>query len=267
MDVERIESLFHQALAQPPGPARDRWLEAQCRGSAEILEEVRGLIESHEAVARSSVASPAAPRSEDTPVPTAHFGAYRAVELIGRGGMSAVYRARRADGQFDQTVAVKIMAGYLADREFLRRFETERQLLASLNHDHITRLLDGGLSSAGDPFLVTEYIQGQTIDGYCDQHKLDGKARLLLFLQVCEAVDHAHRNLIVHRDLKPGNILVNMEGSVKLLDLDRREGAAAPLPPSVRGRGSRPPQPDRPSRPKAREHPREHGRLGQAARF
>jgi serine/threonine protein kinase len=141
--------------------------------------------------------------------------------------MSAVYRARRADGQFDQTVAVKIMAGYLADREFLRRFETERQLLASLNHDHITRLLDGGLSSAGDPFLVTEYIQGQTIDRYCDQHKLDGKARLLLFLQVCEAVDHAHRNLIVHRDLKPGNILVNMEGSVKLLDFGTASLAAA----------------------------------------
>ena len=226
MDAERIESLFHQALAQPPGAARDRWLEEQCQGSPEILDEVRGLVESHETVASHSLASPSTPRSEDTPVPTAQFGAYRAVELIGRGGMSAVYRARRADGQFDHTVAVKIMAGHLADREFLRRFETERQLLASLNHDHITRLLDGGISSAGDPFLVTEYIEGPTIDRYCDQHKLDGKARVILSLQVCEAVDHAHRNLIVHRDLKPGNILVNAEGSVKLLDFGTASLAA-----------------------------------------
>ena len=151
-------------------------------------------------------------------IPTASFGPYRAVELLGRGGMSSVYLARRADGQFDQTVALKIMAGYLTGPEFLRRFETERQLLATLNHNNITRLLDGGVSSAGDPFLITEFVDGQPIDRWCDDRKLDVRARLKIFLQVCDAVDYAHRNLIVHRDLKPANILVNAEGVVKLLD-------------------------------------------------
>ena len=223
MDMEQIESLFHRALALPPGATRDQWLIEQCHGTAGMLEEVRELLASHDVVSEAAAVSP----SRDNPVPAAQFGAYQAVELIGRGGMSSVYRARRADGQFDQTVALKIMAGYLANPEFLRRFETERQLLASLNHDHITRLLDGGVSSAGDPYLITEYVEGQTIDRYCDQHKLGIKARLRIFLQVCEAVDHAHRNLIVHRDLKPGNILVNLEGSVKLLDFGTASLTAA----------------------------------------
>jgi serine/threonine protein kinase len=132
--------------------------------------------------------------------------------------MSVVYRAERADGQFDQTVALKVMAAYLAAPEFLRRFETERRLLASLHHPNITRLLDGGVSSSGDPFLVTEYVDGEPIDRHCDQRKLSVEARLRVFLQVCDAVDYAHRNLIVHRDLKPANILVDQEGAVKLLD-------------------------------------------------
>src|ERR1035438_4504611 len=132
--------------------------------------------------------------------------------------MSSVYRACRVDGQFQQNVALKIMASYLAGDEFLRRFHTERQLLASLAHNHITRLLDGGVSPVGDPYLVTELVEGPTLDRYCDQQKLDVPARLRLLLQVCDAVDYAHRSLIVHRDLKPANILVNAEGTVKLLD-------------------------------------------------
>ncbi len=132
--------------------------------------------------------------------------------------MSVVYLAERADGQFQQTVALKVMAGYLAEDEFVRRFETERPFLAALNHNNITRLLDGGISSSGDPFLVTEYVDGQSIDRYCEERSLSIEARLRIFLQVCEAVDYAHRNLIVHRDLKPANILVSVEGVVKLLD-------------------------------------------------
>src|SRR5450755_4999845 len=132
--------------------------------------------------------------------------------------MSTVYRAERADGQFQQTVALKIMAAYLAGPEFLRRFETERQLLATLSHNNITRLLDGGVSSTGDPYLITEYIEGQPLDRYSDERKLDVDARIGIFVQVLDAVDYAHRNLIVHRDLKPANILVNTEGAVKLLD-------------------------------------------------
>lgn len=151
-------------------------------------------------------------------VPAGRFGPYRAVELLAQGGMSCVYRAERIDGQFQQTVSLKVMAAWLAEPEFLRRFEMERQFLATLNHPHITQLLDGGVSSAGDPYLVTEFVQGEHIDRHCDLRELNIEARLRLFLQVCDAVDYAHRNLILHRDLKPGNILVNEQGNVKLLD-------------------------------------------------
>lgn len=212
--LDRVESLFHGSLRLPEGPDRLAWIEAQCQGDGELLLEVCSLLETHAEMEAANRVTP-----QPVPgIPTASFGAYRAVELIGRGGMSSVYLARRADGQFEQTVALKIMAGYLTGPEFLRRFEIERQLLATLNHNNITRLLDGGVSSAGDPFLITEYVDGQPIDRWCDNRKLDVRARLKLFLQVCDAVDYAHRNLIVHRDLKPANILVNSEGQAKLLD-------------------------------------------------
>src|SRR5580704_15512088 len=212
--IEQVESLFHEALSLPSGAGRAAWLEERCQGDSGLLQEVLSLLEAHAEMNSGAAAAPAPP----PPIPSAQFGPYRAVELIGRGGMSSVYRAHRTDGQFDQTVALKIMAGYLAGSDFLRRFETERQLLASLNHNHITRLLDGGVSSAGDPYLITEYVEGTTIDLYCDERKLPVEARLRIFLQVSEAVEYAHRNLIVHRDLKPGNILVNVDGAVKLLD-------------------------------------------------
>jgi non-specific serine/threonine protein kinase/serine/threonine-protein kinase len=209
--IERIESLFHQALAQPP-ELRARWIEAQCRNDPPTLEEVLSLVEAHDEMGRERALP------ECGPVPGAQFGPYRAVELIGRGGMSAVYRACRADGQFEQTVALKILPAHLAGPEFQRRFQKERQFLATLRHPHITHLVDGGVSSEGDPFLITELIEGQPIDRFCDSRRLPLAARLELLLQVCDAVDYAHRNLIVHRDLKPGNILVDAEGSVKLLD-------------------------------------------------
>jgi len=212
---DRVQSLFHEALSLPVGADRAAWVEAESRGDAALRREVLDLLAAHEEIHTAGTAAPAA---AETPVPTAAFGPYRAVSLLGRGGMSSVYLARRADGQFEQTAALKIMAGYLTGPEFLRRFETERQLLASLNHHNITRLLDGGVSSAGDPFLITEFIDGQPIDRYCDERKLDIKSRLRIFLQVCDAADYAHRNLIVHRDLKPANILVNTEGTAKLLD-------------------------------------------------
>jgi len=132
--------------------------------------------------------------------------------------MGKVYLARRVDGQFDQTVALKVMAAHLAGEEFVRGFRNERQLLAALAHPNITRLLDGGVASSGDPYLVMEYIEGQPLDQYCDQRKLPVEARIRLFLQVCDAVEFAHRNLIVHGDLKPANILVTADGTVKLLD-------------------------------------------------
>jgi serine/threonine protein kinase len=211
-DLAKVESLFHAALATGSEVDRLEWLAAECGGDSRLFQEVSTLLEAH-----AQMAGQARIR-ELPPTPSALFGAYRAVSLLGRGGMSAVYLAERVDGHFQQKVALKVMAGYLADQEFFRKFETERQLLAALNHHNITRLLDGGVSSSGDPFLVTEYIDGQSVDRYCEERQLDVEARLRIFLQLCEAVDYAHRNLIVHRDLKPANILVNVEGIVKLLD-------------------------------------------------
>ncbi len=209
--LDRVESLFHESLALPETD-RLAWLADRCAGDPGLFHEVSTLLD-----ARAKMAGVAS-SADLPPLPSALFGAYRAVSLLGRGGMSAVFLAERADGQFEQTVALKVMAGYLADNEFFRRFEAERQFLAALNHHNITRLLDGGVSAGGDPYLVTEYVNGETIDRHCEERKLDVDARLRIFLQVCEAVDYAHRNLIVHRDLKPANILVTRDGTVKLLD-------------------------------------------------
>lgn len=146
------------------------------------------------------------------------IGAYRLVREIGGGGMARVFLAERADGQFRQEVALKLLRpGLDADIE-QRRFLAERQILASLHHPNIARLLDGGLTDEGLPYLALEYIEGQPIDAYCDEQKLPVRDRLELFLGVTEATQYAHRNLIVHRDLKPSNILVTSDGEVKLLD-------------------------------------------------
>jgi serine/threonine protein kinase len=214
---ERVESLFHDSLALLPAD-RMAWIEGQCQGDRDLLREVRLLLEANQEMKEAAGFTARLTGQPAAGAPTASFGPYRADKLIGQGGMSTVYLAHRADGQFDQTVALKILAAHLMDPEFLRRFDTERQLLATLNHNNITRLLDGGVSSAGNPFLITEYVDGQPIDRSCDDRKLEVKARLKIFLQVADAVDYAHRNLIVHRDLKPANILVNAEGVVKLLD-------------------------------------------------
>ncbi|MGE0553581.1 MAG: serine/threonine protein kinase [Gemmatimonadales bacterium] len=144
-------------------------------------------------------------------------GPYRLLELIGMGGMGAVYLAERADGEFDQRVAIKLMRAGPLGPEALERFRRERQILAWLDHPNIARLLDGGMAVAG-PYLVMEHVAGVPIDRYADQRRLDLAQRIRLFLSVVGAVDHAHRNLVVHRDLKPGNILVTDAGQVKLLD-------------------------------------------------
>jgi serine/threonine protein kinase len=212
--IDHIEALFHEARSLPDGTDRVAWAERHCDDDQAMLEEIVSLLKAHGEMQRTVQLQPA----PEPVLPTGLFGVYRAVELLGRGGTSAVYRAQRADGQFDHVVALKVMAGYLAGPEFLKKFDTERRLLATLSHNNVTRLLDGGVSASGDPYLITEFVDGQPLDRYCDEHKLDIPARLHIFRQICDAVDYAHRNLIVHRDLKPANILVNTDGVVKLLD-------------------------------------------------
>ena len=163
-----------------------------------------------------------APRSARRPSATdgprdARIGPYRIVSAIGQGGMGAVYLAERADGAFDQRVAIKVVRGLL-DQDRVRRFRAERRILASLQHPNIARLVDGGTTEDGCPYLVMEYVEGQAIDVYAEQHGLGLDERLALFITVCQAGGHAHRHLIVHRDIKPSNIIVTAEGTPKLLD-------------------------------------------------
>jgi serine/threonine-protein kinase len=146
------------------------------------------------------------------------IGNYRIVEEVGRGGMAVVYLAERADGLFEQRVALKVLRFGAVANLGRRHFAQERQILASLNHPGIARLIDGGVTPTGVPYLTMEYVRGVTLDRHCDTHRLSIEERLRLFLQVAEAVHYAHRHLIVHRDLKPSNIVVDAEGAVKLLD-------------------------------------------------
>lgn len=145
-------------------------------------------------------------------------GAFRLVEEIGRGGMGTVWRAQRVDGEFEQGVAIKLIRSGWDAAEMIGRFRAERQILAHLNHPNIARLIDGGVTDDGLPWLALEYVDGTDLRRYCDDHQLDIEARLGLFLTVCAAVSHAHAHLIVHRDLKPSNLLVTRNGEVKLLD-------------------------------------------------
>ena len=146
------------------------------------------------------------------------LGPWRIAEVVGEGGMGIVYRAVRAEGGFDQEVALKVVKPGMDSAQILRRFEQERRILAGLQHENIARLLDGGVSDDGRPYVVMEYVRGRAIDVYCDEEQLSLDARLDLFVAVCRAVLHAHSRLIVHRDLKPANILVTEDGVPKLLD-------------------------------------------------
>jgi non-specific serine/threonine protein kinase/serine/threonine-protein kinase len=150
---------------------------------------------------------------------TGHLiGHYRPVEEIGRGGMGTVYLAERADGTYEQRVALKVLQGSVSTPRLVERFEEERRILARLSHPGIARLLDGGLTPDGRPYLVLEYVDGLAIDVYCDEEKLDTAARLRLFLKVADAVQSAHQQMVLHLDLKPANILVTPQGEPRLLD-------------------------------------------------
>ncbi|MCC7125159.1 MAG: serine/threonine protein kinase [Acidobacteria bacterium] len=160
--------------------------------------------------------------ARDEPRPDPHIGQrlgpYQIDALVARGGMAAVYVAHRCDAVFDQRVAIKILDTCLTDAAQIARFRAERQILAALEHPAITRLLDGGVTPAGAPYLVMEFVDGMPIDRYADRHRLDVTARLRLFAAVCDGVSYAHRTLVLHRDLKPSNILVTADGRAKIVD-------------------------------------------------
>ncbi|VXB18072.1 conserved hypothetical protein [Luteimonas sp. 9C] len=151
-------------------------------------------------------------------LPGRHIGPYELERLLGEGGMGQVWLARRADGLYERRVALKLLRPGLADPDLRLRFTRERQILARLEHPHIARLLDAGISADQQPYLALDYIDGEPVTDWCRRHQPGVADRIRLFLQVCEAVSHAHTNLIVHRDLKPSNILVTALDDVRLLD-------------------------------------------------
>jgi eukaryotic-like serine/threonine-protein kinase len=238
LDPERwlkLERIFEGAQ-DLQGRARREYLDAACAGDADLRRRVADLLREDEsgrdtladqirgAVGGLLGAAPArgpagqAGSSGEAGLRGTLVGPYRLVEVIGRGGMGTVWRAVRDDEAYRKEVAIKLMHRGLHDPGLRARFAAERQILATLDHPNIARLLDGGTSDSGTPYVVMEIVEGSPIDRYCDAERLGVEPRLGLFRQVCDAVSYAHRNLVVHRDLKPGNILVTAEGVPKLLD-------------------------------------------------
>jgi serine/threonine protein kinase len=209
---------LNEVLELPPG-RRDAWLQELAATQPAIAVDVRGLLAVQTDTLDSFLSGQALLPGE---LPYSYqgevIGNYRVLRELGSGGMAVVFLAERADGHFEQCVALKILRFGADSVEARRHFAQERQILASLNHQAIARLIDGGITSAGLPYLAMEYIEGTAIDAFCDQRCASLADRLRLFLQVADAVQYAHHHLIVHRDLKPSNIVVTPQGAVKLLD-------------------------------------------------
>ncbi len=215
----RIGDLFEQALEQPED-RREAFLRQACEEDDAMYREVASLIaEDRTANALlDGVALDLMDLDQEFTMAGREIGSYRILRRIGTGGMGAVYLAERSDGAFEQRVALKLIKRGMDSEQILRRFQSERMLLARLQHPHIARLLDAGIADGGQPYFVMEYVEGEPIDVYCDRLRLNVDRRLDLFHDVCKAVLYAHANMVVHRDLKPENILVTADGQVKLLD-------------------------------------------------
>jgi serine/threonine-protein kinase len=224
----RADALFDELIDLAP-EGRERVLDERCRDEdglralVERLLKLAGIEDEAFAMKAGFLSRPLVDTSTDLPPGSGSqegrlVGSYRILKEIGAGGMGVVFLAERADGHFDQQLALKISQFGVESASALRRFERERQILSRLNHPNIAKLLDGGLTVEGKPFFAMELVDGEPIDEYCDARRLNLRQRIELFLPVAEAVSYAHRNLIVHRDLKPSNILIDREGQVKLLD-------------------------------------------------
>ena len=245
---QRIEAIF-QAAVDLPIPARKEFLTDQCGPDDDLRAQVERLLASDDS-ADDFIESPvwtdssflnttakkefSASLKGSEPEPEDAYlgriiGAYRLTREIGRGGMGAVYLAERADGEFFQRVAIKLIKRGMDSDFIIRRFRHERQILASFEHPFIARLLDGGTTPEGVPYFVMEYVEGQTFYTYCDNNRLDLRERLKVFQKVCSAIDYAHTKQIIHRDIKPSNILINRTGAPKLLDF----GIAKILDPNL----------------------------------
>jgi hypothetical protein len=220
--LHRIEALFEEALGLPD-LERDAFLARACADDGDLHREVGELLavvprdgsslrEAVIAEARMLVGDAVATQIGR------RIGPFRVLGLLGQGGMGAVYVAQREDAEFHQRVAIKLLSHALGAPEAIARFRDERQILAALEHANIVRLLDGGSTEDGLPYLVMEHIEGAAITRYAEQQRLPVRARIELVRQVCGALQYAHQNLVVHRDIKPSNILIDASGAPKVLD-------------------------------------------------
>ncbi len=236
----RVDELLDDLFDLPEGERLANLRARRIEDSA-VVAEVESLLRSASASGGFLSMSPK-PAEELLPDDTVglRLGSWRITRLIGRGGMGEVYEAARADGNFEQRVAIKLLQREAAAQ--MERFQAERQILARLEHPGIARLYDGGVTEDGRPYMAMEFVEGRPITEFCQINRATFEQRLALFIQVCDAVAYAHRNLVVHRDLKPSNILVTPTGAVKLLDfgiaklLDAQrarvtQAAAAPMTP------------------------------------
>ena len=233
---KRVEALLNEAL-DIRQEDRSAFHDRSCAGDPQLRREVDSLLASVDksvGFIERPLQQVAQLLTEESEGPGSRIQAYELLKLIGEGGMGKVYLAARADDQYSKQVAIKLLqAGFAQTTAMLLRFRSERQILADLDHPNIARLLDGGATPSGLPFLAMEYVDGIAIHEYCRQNRLSIEERLRLFITVCGAVDYAHKHLVVHRDIKPANILVTKEGAPKLLDfgiaklVDPEDGTAA----------------------------------------
>jgi tetratricopeptide (TPR) repeat protein len=231
---QRIEAIFHEALALADD-ARAQLIDSQCGEDRSLAADVRLLLNASEKEEQRTASLVSERETGNRFEWTGRqIGPYVLDGLLGRGGMGVVYLAHRADGEFEQKVAIKLIDLPLATSTFRERFRQERQILAGLQHPYIARLLGGGVTNNGDPYLVMEFVDGVPIHRFCERENISLRQRLKMFLQVCEAVQFAHQNFVVHRDLKPDNILIGADGTPRLLDF----GTAKLLSPSSVAAGS-----------------------------
>jgi eukaryotic-like serine/threonine-protein kinase len=228
LDWPTLQRVFDEAV-QKPADQRAQFLEEHCASDPALKRQVESLLRGLDDF--DAAISPAKIReSLEAELPES-IGPYRILSLLGRGGMGAVYLAERADAEFRLKVAIKVSRNPLFDESSRMRFRVERQILANLSHPNIARLLDGGTTAGGVPFIVMEYVDGIPITEWCARPGVTAQQRFDLFRQICSAVQAAHQNLVIHRDIKPGNILVTSDGTPKLLDF----GIAKLLDPDASG--------------------------------
>jgi eukaryotic-like serine/threonine-protein kinase len=218
--VRTALEIFEASFDWPEqGAAFEGRLLLECAGRADVLSLVRSMLEQDQRATRVIPTAPPEPNARRHLVPPERIARWKLADVLGVGGMGAVYRAERADGVFDQTVAIKLLRPGLFSAATEARFAEERRMLARLRHPNIAQIYDGGTdASSGHAWLAMEYVVGSHITSYVAQGRLRAADRLKLFVAACEAIQHAHQNLIVHADIKPSNILVTPQGEVKLLD-------------------------------------------------